>query len=49
MTEAELRELHHFEAEQALTEIKNYVAQLEEWEAQDYVVWDILALIPDDI
>lgn len=49
MSEEEQRELHHFETERALIEIYHYVKQLEDWEAYDSVVEDILAMIPDDI
>lgn len=47
--EFRLRELHHFEAEQALANIKNYVsnALYEYGDELDHEV--ILSMIPDDI
>lgn len=49
MTEEEMRELHHFETEQALTNIYRYVhdAYFEYGDELDHET--ILAMIPEDI
>lgn len=49
MSPDDFRELHHFEAEQALSNIKAYINNLEDWEAQEYVIADLLEMIPEDI
>lgn len=49
VSEEEQRELHHFETEKSLTYIYRYVKRLEDWEAQDYVIQNILDMIPKDI
>lgn len=48
LSELEARELHHFEAEQALANIKAYINE-SEFYADELDPDDILRMIPEDI